>query len=69
MPDGGIDPTRQERKRRFKRRHAANMIHARGDIPQDIGEYLIEHGFKFDDDSTDPEEWFASLVRAVRETM
>ncbi len=69
MPDGRTALTGAERKRRHDRRARDGLIHARSDLPPEIGEWLIDHGFKADDDSTDPDEWGAAMVMALRWAM
>ena len=66
MPDGRPALSGAERKRRHDRRARDGLIHARADLPPEIGEWLIDHGFKADDCSTDPAEWGVAMVAAVK---
>ncbi len=58
--------TGAERKRRHDRRVRTGLIHARADLPPDIAAWLVEHGFKTDDCSTDPDAWGAALVEMAK---
>ena len=66
MSDGRPALTGAERKRRHDRRARDGLIHARGDLPPEIGEWPIDPGFMADDDSTDPDEWGVAMVAALK---
>ena len=61
--------TGAERKRRHDRRARDGSIYFRGDLPPDLGEWMMDRGYKAADDSTDPDEWGAALVKAFRGVM
>jgi hypothetical protein len=61
--------TGAERKRRHIRRVREGMTHVRADLPCDVGTWLLEMGFKVDDNSMDPDEWGEAVIEALRWAM
>ena len=69
MPDSRTALTGAERKSRYDRRERLGLINFRGDMPPEIGEWLIREGVMDDDGSTDPEDWGAALVEMAKMMM
>ena len=63
------DPTRQERKQRFKVRHGTGATFACADIPADLCVMMIERGLASDILKMKPHERGDALIDFVRELL
>ena len=57
MPDGRPALTGAQRKRRFDRRERLGLINFRGDLPPEIGEWLMDRGHRAEIHSADTDDW------------